>query len=145
MDFSLLNINTPLNIINQITKNSLVGNLGIQFTSIDEECVVGEMILSKQNCRPDGILHGGANLAFAETLAGLGSMLLVDFKEFDVLGIQVNGNHTGTLKSGKAIATAKIIHCGKQTHVWNVDVKNEEGRLISSARVTNMIVKRDND
>ena len=63
----------------------------------------------------------------------------------DVLGIQVNGNHTGTLPKGKAIAKAQILHQGKQTHVWNVDVKNEEGRLISTARVTNMIVRREDD
>ena len=84
-------------------------------------------------------------MAFAETLAGLGSMLIVDFSDFEVLGIQVNGNHTGVLKSGKAVASATIVHRGKQTHVWNVDVKDETGRLISTARVTNMIVKREND
>lgn len=145
MDLSQLNINTPLEIINQFTRKSLVGSLGIIFTKVADGCIEGEMLLSEHNSRPDGILHGGANLAFAETLAGLGSMLLVDFAQFDVLGIQVNGSHTGTLKKGKALASAKIIHQGKQTHIWNVDVKNEEERLISSARVTNMIVKRDND
>lgn len=145
MDFSQLNINTPLKILNQFSHKSLVGNLGIEFTKVTEGCVEGEMLLSDKNSRPGGILHGGANLAFAETLAGLGSMLLVDFNEYDVLGIQVNGSHTGTLKSGKALAIAQIIHRGKQTHIWNVDVKNEEGKLISTARVTNMIVKRDND
>ncbi len=145
MDFSQLNINTPLEVLNQFSQNCLVGNLGILFTKVSIECIEGEMPLSEKNSRPGGILHGGANLAFAETLAGLGSMLLVDFAKFDVLGIQVNGSHTGTLKKGKALASAKIIHQGKQTHIWNVDVKNEEGRLISTARVTNMIVKRDND
>lgn len=143
MDFSQLNIHTPLEILNQVSHKTLVGNLGIRFTKIAEGLVEGEMPLSEKNCRPGGILHGGANLAFAETLAGLGSMLLVDFSEFDVLGIQVNGNHTGVLNEGNALAKAKIIHRGKQTHVWNVDVTNHEGRLISTARVTNMIVKRD--
>jgi len=145
MDFSQLTIHTPLEILNQFSKESLVGNLGIQFTKIQNGLVEGEMPLTDKNSRPGGLLHGGANLAFAETLAGLGSMLIVDFEKYEVLGIQVNGSHTGTLKKGKAIATAQIIHEGKQTHIWNVDVKNEEGRLISSARVTNMIVKRDND
>lgn len=145
MDFSQLSIDTPLEILNQFSHKSLVGNLGIQFTQISHGQVKGEMLLSEKNSRPGGILHGGANLALAETLAGLGSMLIVDFANYEVLGIQVNGSHTGTLKKGKAIATAQIIHEGKQTHIWNVDVKNEEGRLLSSARVTNMIVKREND
>ena len=103
----------------------------------------GYFTLSEKNSRPDGILHGGANLAMAETLAGLGSMLIIDLNEFDALGSQVSGNHTGTLKQGKALATAKIIHRGNKTHLWNIDVKNEEGRLISTVRVTNMIVKKN--
>src|SRR5690554_6860078 len=143
MDFSLLNLNTPLQVINQGMRESLIGNLGIEVTKTGEGLVEGFLLLSAKNARPDGILHGGANLALAETLAGLGSMLLIDLKEFDALGTQVSGNHTGILSEGKALAEAKIIHRGNKTHIWNVDVKNEEGRLISTVRVTNMIVKRD--
>lgn len=143
MDFSLLNLNTPLEIINQGMKESLIGNLGIEVTKTGDGMVEGFLLLSEKNSRPDGILHGGANLALAETLAGLGSMLLVNLKEYDVLGTQVSGNHTGVLMKGKALATAKIIHQGNKTHIWNVDIRNEEGRLISTVRVTNMIVKRD--
>jgi uncharacterized protein (TIGR00369 family) len=143
MDFSLLNLNTPLQFINQGMKESLIGNLGIEVTLIGDGLVEGFLLLSEKNSRPDGILHGGANLALAETLAGLGSMLLVNLKEFDVLGTQVSGNHTGVLIQGKALGEAKIIHRGNKTHIWNVDVKNEEGRLISTVRVTNMIVKRN--
>ncbi len=143
MDFSLLNLNTPLEIINQGMKESLIGNLGIEVTKTGDGMVEGFLLLSEKNSRPDGILHGGANLALAETLAGLGSMLLVNLKEYDVFGTQVSGNHTGVLMKGKALATAKIIHQGNKTHIWNVDIRNEEGRLISTVRVTNMIVKRD--
>ncbi len=143
MDFSLLNLNTPLDLINRAMQQSLIGNLGIEVTKIGDGLVEGFLTLSEKNCRPDGILHGGANLAFAETLAGLGSMLITDMKEFDVLGTHVTGNHTGVLKNGKARAEAKIIHRGNKTHIWNVDIKNEDDRLISTIRVTNMIVKRN--
>ncbi|HKJ41080.1 MAG TPA: PaaI family thioesterase [Sunxiuqinia sp.] len=143
MDFSLLNFDTPLELINQASQQSLLGSLGLQITKVEKGLVEGDFKLSEKNCRPDGILHGGTNLAMAETLAGLGSMLLVDFQSFDVRGIQVTGNHTGVLREGKAVAVAKIIHQGNQTHVWNVDVRSEDGRLISTARVTNMIVKRN--
>lgn len=143
MDFSLLNTDTPLEVINQSVQNSLIGTLGIEFTKIEKGSVEGNLILSKNNCRPDGILHGGSNLVLAETLAGLGSMLLVDNKNYDVLGMQVTGNHTGILSIGKAYAFAKIVHQGNKTHLWNVDVKNEDGRLISTVRVTNMIVKKN--
>lgn len=143
MDFSLLNLNTPIEIINEAMKKSLIGNLGIEVTRIGDGLVEGFLMLSEKNSRPDGILHGGANLAMAETLAGLGSMLIIDLNKFDALGSQVSGNHTGTLKTGKAKATAKIIHRGNKTHLWNVDVANDEGRLISTVRVTNMIVKKN--
>ena len=78
----------------------------------------------------------------AETIAGLGTMLLVDLREFDVRGMQVSANHTGSLREGTVWATAKIIHQGNKTHIWNVDLRDEEGRLISTARVTNIIVKK---
>jgi 1,4-dihydroxy-2-naphthoyl-CoA hydrolase len=143
MDFSLLTLNTPLETINQAMEKSLIGNLGIRVTGIAEGLVEGVMLLSDRNSRPDGILHGGANLAMAETLAGLGSMLLIDLKKYDVLGTQVSGNHTGILTSGKAFAEAKVIHQGNKSHIWNVDIKNQDGRLISTVRVTNMIVKRN--
>ena len=143
MDFSSLKLDTPLELINMATQKSLVGSLGIEFTKVEKGLVEGFLQLSEKNCRPDGILHGGANLALAETLAGLGSMLLIDLENYDARGIQVTGNHTGALKKGKALGVAKIIHQGNQTHVWNVDVTNEEGRLISTLRVTNMIVKRN--
>jgi 1,4-dihydroxy-2-naphthoyl-CoA hydrolase len=143
MDFTLLSFDTPIELVNEAMKNSLIGNLGIEVTNIGKGIVEGFLILSEKNSRPGGILHGGANLSMAETLAGLGSMLLVDLNENDVLGTQVSGNHTGVLSEGKALATAKIIHQGNKTHIWNVDVRNENGKLISTVRVTNMIVKRN--
>lgn len=143
MDIRSLDINTPVELINQAIQFSLIGNLGIEITKIAEGEVHAMMELNPKTSRPDGMLHGGANLALAETIAGLGSMLLVDMLTFDVLGIQVNGNHTGSVKSGKVKAVAKIVHQGNQTHVWNVDVSTEGGRLVSTARVTNMIVKRN--
>ncbi|QIA07586.1 PaaI family thioesterase [Draconibacterium halophilum] len=143
MDFTQLSLHTPVELINQALEDSLVGSLGIEITKIEDGRVEGMLDLSSRNSRPGGILHGGANLALGETLAGLGSMLLVDLTALDVLGIMVNGNHTGILKAGKAVAVAKIVHRGKQTHVWNVDICNEEGRLISSVRVTNMITEKN--
>ncbi len=141
----LLNIDTPIELVNKAMEDSLIGNLGIKVTKTGEGIVEGFLELSNKNCRPGGFLHGGANLAMAETLAGLGSMLLVNLKEREVLGTQVSGSHTGVLFEGKAMATAKILHQGNKTHIWNVDVKNESGKLISTIRVTNMIVKRKND
>ena len=142
MDYTQLTYQTPIEIVNEAIKNSLVGNLHIKIEKIGDGLVIAEMPLCTANARPDGMLHGGASLALAETIAGLGSMLIVDMKEYDVRGIQVTGSHTGTLQKGSAIATATIIHRGRTTHIWNVDVRTESGHLISTSRVTNFILKK---
>lgn len=142
MTFPNLTISTPLELINQYIKNTLVDNLGIRFTALGEGWVEASMPVDKRTFRPGGFLHGGANLALAETIAGLGSMLMVDIQEFDILGIQVSANHTGSASEGLVYARAEIVHSGNQTHVWNVEIKNDTGKLISTGRVTNMIVKR---
>ena len=141
--FPKLTVNTPLAFINQYVKDTMVENLGIQFTAIGNGWVEATMPVDRRTSRPGGLLHGGANLALAETVAGLGSMLSVDNNEFDILGIQVSANHTGGASGGIVYAHAEIVHPGNQTHVWNIEIKNEAGKLISTARVTNMIVKRN--
>ncbi len=143
MNYTLLNLNTPVEIINETIGNGIIRSLGMKVTSVSDGFVEGFFTLSDKNCRPDGVLHGGTNLAFAETLAGLGSMLITDLQEYDVLGTQVSGSHTGMLKEGRAIGQAQILHRGRKTHVWHVTVRNEDGRLISTIHVTNMIVPRN--
>ena len=141
--FPKLTVNTPIELINQYVKGTMVENLGIRFTAIGDGWVEATMPVDHRTSRPGGLLHGGANLALAETIAGLGSMLTVDINEFDVRGIQVSANHTGGASSGTVYARAEIMHPGNQTHVWNVEIKNEAGKLLSTGRVTNMIVKRN--
>jgi uncharacterized protein (TIGR00369 family) len=143
MNIPILTIETPIELVNAFAKQTLVENLGIRFTAIGEGFVEATMPVDERTVRPGGLLHGGANLALAETIAGLGSMLSVDINEFDVLGIQVSANHTGTAFSGLVYARAEILHPGVQTQVWNVEIRNEDGKLISTSRVTNMIVKRN--
>ncbi len=121
----------------------MVDHLGISFTAVGEGWVEASMPVDERTFRPGGFLHGGANLALAETVAGLGSMLIVNIQEFDILGIQVSANHTGSVAEGTVFARAEIVHTGNQTHVWNVEIKSESGKLVSTGRVTNMIVKRN--
>ena len=142
MDYTQLTYHTPVEAINEALKNCLVGNLHIRIEKTGDGEVVASMPICPATSRPDGMLHGGASLALAETISGLGSMLIVDMTKFDVRGINVSGSHTGTLKEGRAIAKATIIHRGKTTHIWNVDVKTETGHLISTSRVTNFILKK---
>lgn len=143
MIFPKLTVDTPIELINQYVKGTMVENLGIRFIAVGDGWVEATMPVDHRTSRPGGLLHGGANLALAETIAGLGSMLTLDLNEFDVRGIQVSANHTGGATEGTVYARAEIVHPGTQTHVWNVEIKNEAGKLISTGRVTNMIVKRN--
>lgn len=142
MDIPELTVNTPVELIVKYLKNTMVEHLGIQFTAYGEGWVEATMPIDHRTSRPGNMLHGGANLALAETIGGFGSMLLVDNQEYDVMGIQVSANHTGKAEGAGVFARAESLHLGKKTHVWNVDIRNESGKLISTARVTNMIVKR---
>ncbi len=99
-------------------------------------------LLTKKQFQPEGILHGGANLALAETIAGLGSALLVDLNKYSVRGAQISANHVGSTSKGKVMASGKIIHKGSNTHVWNVDINDEQNILLSTCRITNIIVTK---
>jgi len=142
MEIPKLTITTPVEMLGHYLKNTMIEHLGIQFTSYGEGWVEATMPIDRRTFRPGGMLHGGANLALAETIAGFGSMLTVDIQEYDVRGIQVSGNHTGKADGSAVYARAEVLHQGKRTHVWNVDIRSESGKLISTSRVTNMIVKR---
>lgn len=115
--------------------------IGIRFLPTDDDSVLAEMPIGPSTRQYFGILHGGASLTLAETLAGAGSLHLIDIEKHKVCGISVTGNHVGmSATEGKVFGRATPIHIGKTTHVWNIDITGEDGRLISTERVTNMII-----
>ena len=116
--------------------------LGIEFISVEEGLVKATMPVDHRTCQPFGILNGGASLALAEMVAGHGSVPLCSSTEMPC-GIQVSANHVGMVKTGSyVVATGRLIHRGRTTHIWNVDITSPEGKLISTARIVNQIVKR---
>ena len=116
--------------------------LHIEYLEVGDGFVKARMPVNERTKQPMGILHGGANLALAETIAGLGSVLIVNPDEFDVRGSQVSANHVGTAHTGWVLAEANLLHRGKNTHVWNVDIRDEKGVLISTCRLTNFVIKK---
>lgn len=138
----MLKINTPIEELNKINRGTLMEQLHIEYVEVGDGYVKGRMPVNERTKQPMGILHGGANLALAETIGGLGSALIVDLDEFDVRGSQISANHVGTAHSGWVYAEARIIHRGRNTHVWNIDIKDEAGKMVSSCRLTNFVIKR---
>ncbi len=132
----------PLDQLNASSKHALMGNLGIQYTYADEQRIEATMPVDERTRQPFGILHGGATLALAETLAGLGSLFLCQPDEIAV-GMQVSGNHVSSAHEGDTVrAVGTVVHKGRSSHVWNVDVFTSTGKLISSVRVINSIMKK---
>ncbi|NHB67418.1 hotdog fold thioesterase [Perlabentimonas gracilis] len=128
--------------LNSLCANTLIEHLGIEFTEIGENGLKARMPVDKRTLQPMGILHGGASLAFAETIAGAGSLALVDVSKFNIVGFQVSANHIGTISEGYVNAHATLTHNGTRTHIWDVVISADDGRKISICRVSNMLVEK---
>ncbi|MBB4044715.1 hypothetical protein GGR06_002513 [Bacteroides reticulotermitis] len=134
--------NISLDHLNSQAQHALMGNLGILYTYVSEDRVEATMPVDYRTRQPFGILHGGATLALAETVAGLGSMVLCQPDEF-VVGMQVSGSHISSAHEGDTVrAVATIVHKGRSSHVWNVDVFTSTNKLVSSIRVVNSVMKK---
>ena len=128
--------------INKICEKTLIGHLGIVFTNFQNETLEASMSVDERTVQPMGYLHGGASLALAETVGSGASLLLINSEKYNVFGMNVSASHISSVRQGKVHAKATMIHKGQTTHVWNVEIKDDSGKLISVARVTNAIVPK---
>ncbi len=144
MENSIANMNDKpsLEVINTLLEKGFTGLLGVRITAVHSGVVEASMVADEKTMQPWGYMHGGVNLVLAETLAGAGSALLVDLEKYNVLGFQVNATHLASMKEGTLLAQASLLHQGKKVHIWDVIIKDEKQRCLSSARVTNMIVEK---
>ena len=136
--------NVPLELINSKNNNTLVATLGIECIEIGENFIVLKMPVDHRTHQPMGILHGGASAALIETVGSMGSTLLIDLEKEVPVGLEINCNHVRSVKSGFVLATGTLVHCGRRTHVWQVNI-HEEGtkRLICTGRLTVMIIEKE--
>ena len=118
----------------------MMETLKIQYTDIGDNYVVAEMPVTAAVHQPMGLLHGGANMALAESVGSLGSFVILNDPSVGVVGLEINGNHIKSTKSGKVIARGDLIHKGRSTHVWEIKIRNEENELLTVCRMTNMII-----
>lgn len=128
--------------LNNLNKGTMMETLSIEYLEVREGYVYARMFVKKELSQPYGMLHGGATMALAESIGGAGSSVYVDIKTHIIRGMQLSANHVKAAKVGTYVyAAATILHKGRQTHVWNIDVKNEDGDLVSTCRLTNFIIK----
>jgi uncharacterized protein (TIGR00369 family) len=121
----------------------LADTLGIELVELTAERVVATMPVDDRTRQPFGILHGGASVALAETVASLGGTMNVDLERSSVVGVEINANHLRAKKEGTVTATATPIHVGRSTHVWHISILDEEGRQVCVSRCTLAVVPRE--
>ena len=128
--------------LNSASWGTLVEHLGIEFTEIGDDFIRGTMPVDGRTRQPYGLLHGGASVALAETLGSTGATMCVDTKEFQCVGQEINANHVRAARTGRVTGTARPVHLGGRTHVWSIDIVNNEGKLVCTSRLTIAIIRR---
>ncbi|MEY4603074.1 MAG: hypothetical protein RIT43_366 [Bacteroidota bacterium] len=129
--------------VNAFNKNTLMQQLGIECIEIGDTFVVATMPVDHRTHQPMGLLHGGASAALIESIGSMGSTLLIDLSKEVPVGLEVNANHVSGIKEGFVRAVGKVIHAGKKTHLWQVDIfDGTTERLICTGRLTVMVIER---
>jgi uncharacterized protein (TIGR00369 family) len=138
----MINKSEALASLNKICSETLMEHLGIIYTKVGDDYLIAEMEVTPNHWQPMKILHGGATLALAESVGSALSVIHTNLDEFDVKGMEINANHIRSIRKGKVSAKAKFIHKGKMTHIVEVNVLNEQEKLVSVCRITNVILKK---
>jgi len=126
--------------IRWMLKDNMCEAIGIEITEITSNSVKGKMPVDHRTVQPMKILHGGASVALAESLGSIASNLIIDPGKYVCVGLDINANHLRPASSGFVFGEAKPIHIGKKTHVWGIEIKNEQGKLVCISRLTMAIV-----
>ncbi|WP_066386728.1 hotdog fold thioesterase [Neobacillus mesonae] len=124
-------------------ENTLIAALGMEITYLEEGKVVATMPVDERTRQPFGILHGGASVALAETVASLGAYELVDKETEAVAGLEINANHIRSKAEGIVTAVGTVLHRGRTTQVWDIKITDEQDRLICVSRCTMAVIKRN--
>lgn len=126
----------------QSCKNTLMETLEIKYIDFGDDFLVAQMPVTPRVHQPDGVLHGGAMVALAESVGSAASFLFLDGEHMYVRGIEISANHIKSKRDGMVYAKATFIHKGRTTQVWNIDVVDEEERLISKVKLTTIALPK---
>jgi 1,4-dihydroxy-2-naphthoyl-CoA hydrolase len=129
--------------LNQIMADTLISHVGIEFVEVGEDFLRARMPVDKRTRQPMGILHGGASVVLAETLGSAASNLAINRDEYYAVGLEINANHVRSVASGYVIGTARPLHVGKSTQVWEMQIRDEDGNLVCVSRMTNAVLKKE--
>jgi len=129
-----------LETINAWSANTLMEQIGIRVTEFGDDWLRGTMPVDQRTHQPYGLLHGGASVALAETLGSTAAMLVVDPAKEGVVGLEINANHVRGVRSGTVTGTARALHVGRSTQLWEIRIENEAGELVCISRITMAVI-----
>lgn len=127
---------------NNMCHNTLMETLGIEFTEVGDDYIIARMPVTPRVHQPDGVLHGGASVALAESVGSAGALLFLNSKDVVIRGIEIAANHVKSVRDGYVYAHASIIHKGRTTQLWQIKIKNEEGALVSLIKLTTLTLPK---
>ncbi len=128
--------------LNRLNSGTMSESIGIELTEVGEDYLKGKMPVDSRTVQPYGILHGGASAALAETLGSIAGMLVLDSEKEYCVGMEINANHIRSVRGGYVYGTAKPIHVGRKTQVWEIRIEDEEGKLVCISRLTLAVISR---
>ncbi len=123
-------------------KNTLMETLDITYIDFGEDFLIAQMPVTPKVHQPDGVLHGGAMVALAESVGSAASFMFLDGESMYVRGIEISANHVKSKREGMVYAKATFIHKGRTTQLWNIDVVDEEDILISKVKLTTIALPK---
>jgi 1,4-dihydroxy-2-naphthoyl-CoA hydrolase len=127
--------------LNGAAVGTMAGHLGIVFSEIGPDFIRATMPVDGRTLQPYGLLHGGASVALAETLGSTGAVMCVEKAGFRCVGQEINANHVRSARGGEVTGTARPVHLGGRSHVWSIEIVNEDQDLVCISRITIAIVK----
>ena len=127
--------------VNAWNRNTLVELLDMRVTEIGEDHVRGTMPVDARTRQPFGLLHGGASVTLAETLGSVASNCCIDSPRFYSVGQEINANHLRSARNGKVTGTARPVHLGSRSHVWDIRIEDDQGRLTCVSRLTMSVIE----
>ena len=131
-----------LKAINTFSKNTLMETLDIEFVDFGADFLVAKMPVNPKVYQPNGILHGGATVALAESVGSAASHIFNDVKDFEIRGIEIAANHVRAVKEGFVFAKATVLHKGRTTQLWEIKVTDDNDRLVSLCKLTTIALKK---
>ncbi len=127
---------------NKASENTLMQTLEIKYVDVGEDFLTAKMPVTKAVHQPDGILHGGATAALAESVGSAASFVFLDTQNYSIRGLEISANHLKSVREGDIYATARFIHKGRTTQLFEIKVTDEEGKLISICKLSTIAIKK---